>query len=146
LLRDCPFATVDQANPSAQADEAFTAGSAGPDVSETLLQYPVSVAKGQMKQFAETAIACSSFAANEQGLVLRVALVREAFPSFGDDTIALRISAVVVTRENLTIDSDVIAVRRGGTVLLVTNVGMPLNTGLSRTLVAAAYGKVPRKW
>ena len=142
LLADCPFATVGQVSSIAQESETFSAGSTGPDISEMLLQYPVSVAKGQMEQFAETANTCSSFPVSYHGVVLKIDITREAFPSFGDDTVALRISADVISAHNLTVDSDVVVVRRGGTMILVTNAGIPLDTGLTRTMVAAAEAKV----
>lgn len=146
LLDGCPFATVGQANPIAQAVEAFTAGSSGPDISEALLQYPVSVAEGQMTQFAETAKVCSSFPASDDGLVLKVTIASESFPTFGGDTVALRLSAIVIKANNQTINTDIVAVRHGGTIILITNVGVPLNTALTRTIVAAASAKVPSRW
>lgn len=146
LLDGCPFATVGQANPIAQAVEAFTAGSSGPDISEALLQYPVSVAEGQMAQFAETAKVCSSFPASADGLVLKVTIASESFPTFGGDTVALRLSAIVIKANNQTINTDIVAVRHGGTIILITNAGVPLNTALTRTIVAAASAKVPSRW
>jgi len=142
LLSACPFATVGQVNPAAQAQEAFSAGNSGPDISETLLQYPVSVAKGQLAQFAETANVCAIFSGNIQGTILRIAVTREAFHSFGDETVALSVSADVIRANNLTVNSDVVAVRQGGTVILITNAGIPLDTGLTRTLVSAAFARV----
>jgi hypothetical protein len=146
LLDGCPFATVGQVNPTAQAVEAFTAGSSGPDISEALLQYPVSVAEGQMAQFAETAKVCSSFPASADGLVLKVTIASESFPTFGGDTVALRLSAIVIKANNQTINTDIVAVRHGGTIILITNAGVPLNTALTRTIVAAASAKVPSRW
>jgi len=129
-------------NPIAQAQEAFSAGNSGPDISETLLQYPVSVAKGQLAQFAETANVCATFSGNEQGVILRIVITREAFPMFGDETVALSVSADVIRDNNLTVNSDVVAVRLDGTVILITNTGIPLDTALTRTLVSAAYARV----
>jgi hypothetical protein len=133
-------------NSIAQAGETFSAGSSGPDVSEVLLQYPVSVAKGELAQFAETAAKCGSFPVNYHNLVIKVSITLEAFPSLGDGTVALRISADVITANNLTVDSDLVAVRRGGTVILVTNAGVPLDTGLTRTIIAEANAKIPARW
>ena len=121
---------------------AFSASQTGPDITEALLQYTVSAAEDQMKQFAAVANVCSSFPANEQGIVLKVTISREAFPSFGDETLALRVSAVVVRADNQTVTSDVIAVRRGGTVVVVTNAGVPLDAALTRTVASAAYAKL----
>jgi hypothetical protein len=135
---------VGQTNPSAQAAAAFSASQTGPDITEALMQYPVSAAEDQMRQFAAVANECRSFPANDQGIVLAVTISREAFPSFGDQTIALRISAVVISADNQTVTSDVIAVRRGGTVVVVTNAGVPLNAALTRTVVSAAYAKLVR--
>jgi hypothetical protein len=142
LLAGCPFTTAGQANPLAQAAAAFSAGSSGPDVTEALLQYPVSVAEGQLDQFAATANVCSSFPVSYHGIVIKIDIAREAFPSFGDGTVALRISSDVI--HNLTVETDLVAVRRGGTVLLIVNTGIPLDTGLTRTIVAESYAKVPR--
>jgi hypothetical protein len=144
LLAGCPFTTAGQANPLAQAAAAFSAGSSGPDVTEALLQYPVSVAEGQLDQFAATANVCSSFPVSYHGIVIKIDIAREAFPSFGDGTVALRISSDVISDHNLTVETDLVAVRRGGTVLLIVNTGIPLDTGLTRTIVAESYAKVPR--
>jgi hypothetical protein len=141
LLSGCPFATTGQVNPTAQAQETFSAGNSGPDISEMLLQYPVSIAKGQMAQIAETANACSIFSGNDQGVILRVSVTREAFESFGDETVALRVSADVIRARNLTVNSDLVAVRLGGTVILITNGGIPLDTGLTQTLVSSAFSR-----
>ncbi len=111
-----------------------------------LLQYPVSVAKGQMKQFAETADACSSFPVSYHNVVIKIQITREAFSSLGDETVALRISADVISANNLTVDSDLVAVRRGRTIILVTNGGIQLDTGLTRAIIAAANAKVPARW
>jgi hypothetical protein len=113
----------------------------GPDISETLLQYPVSVAEMQMEQFAQVADECSSFAVTTHGLSIDVGIALEAFPSLGDQTLALRVSADVVT-DGITITGDVVAVRHEGTVMVVTNVALPLNSGLTRSVVAAAYANV----
>jgi hypothetical protein len=146
LLMGCQYAALGNATPSAQAIEAFTAGGgSGPYVTEALLQYPVSVAKAEMRQFAGIVNACGSFTVYYEGVEIRVSFFPEAFPALGSTTDALRMSAVVLSDADFSLATDIVAVRRGGTVLLVVNTGDPLSPGLTRTVVQSAYAKLVKK-
>ena len=76
---------------------------------------------------------------------IAVSLSREAFPVFGNNTVAVRITANLA-KYRLSISADVVAVRHGGTVIVVTNVALPLDSGLTQSTMAAAYAKVAARW
>ena len=114
-------------------------------MSETLLQYSVSGAEAQMRQFAQVAQACASFPVATHRVSIAVSLSREAFPVFGNDTIAVRVTANLA-KYRLSISADIVAVRHGGTVIVVTNVALPLDSGLTQSTMAAAYAKVAARW
>ena len=114
-------------------------------MSETLLQYSVSGAEAQMRQFAQVAQTCASFPVATHRVSIAVSLSREAFPVFGNDTVAVRITANLA-KYRLSISADVVAVRHGGTVIVVTNVALPLDSGLTQSTMAAAYAKVAARW
>jgi hypothetical protein len=145
LLAGCPSAAGGQVAPSAEASEAFGPRSGtGPEITEMLLQYRASTAEGQLTQFADAANACSSFPSTLQSLVLEIGITPEAFPSYGDDTVALRLSADMISDGDLLIDSDIVAVRYAGTlmVLVITNNAGQPDPVLTRTMVRAACMKV----
>jgi hypothetical protein len=143
-LTECPE-LGDGPNPDAQAAVAFTAGNQGPDVSETLLQYSVSAAKAQISLFTRVAQACNNLSFTAAGLTFSVGIVTEHPPGLGDESVALRINAAL-TAYNITINGDLVAVRHGGTVIVVTNVGLPLNAAVTQTVVSQGYAKVAARW
>jgi hypothetical protein len=143
-LTECPE-LGDGPNPDLQAAVAFTAGNQGPDISETLLQYSVSAAKAQISLFTGVAQACNNLSFTAAGLTFSVGIVTEHPPGLGDESVALRINAALAAY-NITISGDLVAVRHGGTVIVVTNVGLPLNAALTQTAVSQAYAKVAARW
>jgi hypothetical protein len=145
LQRVCPVLGGFGSGGSAQASAAYTRGGLGPDLSETLLQASVSGAETQIGQFAQVAQACGSFSIAVNGTYAAVAITIEAFPSVGDQTVALRISADLPAY-GVTISGDIVAVSHHGTVIVVTNVGLPLDSGLTRAVVTQAYAKVAARW
>jgi hypothetical protein len=142
LAAVCPAAGASQSAASAEATESFGAsGSAGPDISETLLQSPPSAAGRLLTQLADTARVCEAFTLNVDGATLRVGMAREAFPVYGDGTVALRITVEMMGNSTV-FDSDLVAVRHGGTVMLITATAPRLKPGLTRSAIAAAYARV----
>jgi hypothetical protein len=148
----CP-ALADGANPSETAIRAFVAD---PDstsityVTEELLQYTASGAKAQLDQFAQVANACPSISAviptSPFGkLTVEIGVADEAFPAVGDQTAAVRVTGDVVTL-GVTVSGDIVAVRQGGTVILVVNVAVQVNSGLTGSVVNNAYQKVAASW
>jgi len=144
-VASCPQLTEGQSDLSAEQAVAYTAGQLGPDLSETLLQNSVSGARTQLAGFGQVARACGHFALTADGLKMDITLATEPFPVSGDQTVALRIT-VVVLEYGVTINGDMVAVRHEGTVIVLTNVGYPLNSGLTESLTARAYAKVAARW
>jgi hypothetical protein len=150
----CPFA-AEGPQPFEEADASYSAGTTGTDVvtvTESLEQYSVGNAKKALTQFAAFATACSNLSFKFLGLTLSLDIARELFPSFGNGTVALRMVTRIVNDDDLLIDTDLVAVRYGGTVIVITNTatappGSQLFSGtLTRIAVAAAYKKVTALW
>ena len=152
LNNACP-AVGGGANPSETAIRAFVANpnsTSITDVTEELLQYPVSDAKAQLDQFAQVAKACPSFAvviptSSLGNLTVQIGVADEAFPAVGDQTAALRVTADVIT-VGVTVSGNIVAVRHGGTVILVVNVALQVDSGLTRSVLDEAYRKVAASW
>lgn len=146
-IGECPELNALSSSASAQAEVAFFRDSSSdPDaVSEMLLQYTIGDAEAQMKLFASVPQDCATLSAKAGGFDLAITISAESFPVTGDQTVALRINATLVGL-GTTISGDLVAVRHGGTLLLITNVGLPLDSGLTRSLVSMAYAKVAAQW
>ena len=78
-------------------------------------------------------------------LTVQVGVADEAFPAVGDQTAALRVTADVIT-VGVTVSGDIVAVRHGGTVILVVNVALQVDSGLTRLVLDEAYRKVAASW
>jgi acyl-CoA thioesterase len=89
---------------------------------------------------------CGSFSVTVGGLSLAVTATTVTFPQIGDQTAALQIN-VQVLADGVIVSGDVVAIRYGGTVIVVTNVAYPaLSQGLTESVAAAAYAKVASQW
>jgi len=140
-----PAATGPQ--PTEQADIAFTGGSTPLDtvtIVEALQQYSVSAAVEQMQQAARIVGQCNNTQTVQDGVHISLNLEREAFPSYGNGTVALRLVSTIPAYYDLTILSDLVFVRHGGTVIVITNTAeaQEFDPTLTRIAVAAAYKKV----
>lgn len=148
----CP-AVGGGANPSEMAIRAFVANpnsTSITDVTEELLQYTVTDAKAQLDQFAQVAKACPSFTvviptSSLGKLTVQIGVANEALPAVGDQTAAVRVTADVITF-GVTVSGDIVAVRHGGTVVLVVNVALQVDSGLTRSVLDEAYKKVAASW
>jgi len=94
--------------------------------------------------------ACPSFTvviptASLGKLTVQIGVADEAFPAVGDQTAALRVTADVITI-GVTVSGDIVAVRHGGTVILVVNVALQVDSGLTRSVLDEAYRKVATSW
>jgi hypothetical protein len=141
------------ASPSETAIRAFVANpdsTSIDDVTEELLQFTTSQAETQLDQFAQVVRACPSISVviptSIGKLQVQIGLADEAFSATGDQTAAIRVTADVVNLSNVTVSADIVAVRHGGTVLLVVNAALNVDSGLTRSVVAAAYEKVAARW
>jgi hypothetical protein len=142
----CQFAAAGP-QPTEQADIAFTGGSTPLDtvtVVEALQQYPVGAAVEQLQQAAEIVGHCNNTQTVQDGLHIFLNIEREAFPRYGNDTVALRLVSTIPAYYDLTILSDLVIVRHGGTVIVITNTAdeQVFDPTLTRIAVAAAYKKV----
>jgi hypothetical protein len=145
-LKYCPALSAGESGVSAQASQAFTAGSAGPDVSEGLFQDTVSGAEQMLGAFTTVPRTCGSFSTTVGTLQLAISVAAASFPSIGDQTAAVQVN-VTLAAYNATIYADVVAIRHGGTVIVITNVQYPgLDQGLTAAVATAAYNKVAARW
>jgi hypothetical protein len=143
LLSGCPYATQSEPAPSADVDADFGSSLIGPDIiTEELQQYPVSVAEAQLQQFAQTASQCATFSTYLDNFHVVITLVREAFPSLGDGAVALSLTADVISPYDLSVSSDIVAVRDGGTVMVITNTDPDLQFSDTESLAETAFNKL----
>jgi hypothetical protein len=142
------------ANPSAVAIRAFDANPNTAnvvEVTEELLQFTPSQAEAQLDQFAAVANACPTFTVNIPSslgnLQVQIGLAQEAFSGVGDQDAAILVTADVATAQgDIPVYADIVAVRHGGTVILVVNAALQVNSDLTSSVVDAAYGQVAARW
>ncbi len=149
----CP-AVGNGASPSLVATAAFVANPTSEtitEVTEELLQFTPAQAKAQLDQFAQVAEACPEF--NFQipftsGTIdAQIGIAQEAFSGVGDQDAAIRVTAVLTTAEgNVTVSGDIFAIRHGGTVILVVNAAIELDTDLTESVAKEAYQQVAALW
>lgn len=145
LATECPELN-DGPNPEAQAAASFTGGNYGPDISETLLQYSTSAAEAQISLFTEVAQTCNNLTFTADKLTFSVAITTESSPGLGDQSVELQINATLTADPSIVIGGDLVAVRHGGTVIVITNVGLPLETSVTPLVVSRAYTKAAALW
>jgi hypothetical protein len=145
-LKDCPALSAGQSGISAQVSQSFAAGQTGPDISEGLFQDTISGAR-QMEGAFRTAVAsCGSFSIVIKGVPFAVNATTIPFPSLGDQTAAIQVTVSQAALQ-FSISGDVVAIRHGGTVIVITNVSYPmLSTGLTEAVAEDAYAKVASRW
>lgn len=151
LSNACP--ALGGPNPSETAIRAFAKdpnSTSITDVTEELLQYTVSQAKAQLNQFAQVADECPSFTVviptSQLGkLTVQIGVAVQTFPGIGDQTAAIRVTADVITL-GVIVRGDIVAVRHGGTVILVVNVALQVDSGLTRSVAEGAFKKVAAQW
>jgi hypothetical protein len=137
---ECPALNDVQGDASEQAAAAFSAGPLGPEVSEDLLQYSVPVAERMLTQFDQVADTCHTLTATTGQYHIVFTVVVEPFAVSGDGTVALRVTAVI--NGTVPVVGEIVGVRLGGTVIVLTNFAYPSDTGLTPPIVATAYRKL----
>ncbi|HEY3871865.1 MAG TPA: hypothetical protein VGM10_26115 [Actinocrinis sp.] len=145
-VAQCPALNELQSSADAEADISFSSSSLGPYISETLLQYSVPAAQAQIAQFAEVANSCSDMQFAIEGLDIDASLAVEPFPPFGDQTSALLLTADVLTLGGFVINGEIVGVRHGGTVIVISNVAYPPDTSLTPEVVSRALANVTARW
>jgi hypothetical protein len=149
----CP-AVGGGASPSETAIGAFVANQTSQsitEVTEELLQFTPSQAMAQLDQFATVASGCPEFtieiptsAGNDQ---VQIGLTQEAFSGVGDQDADVGVTADVTTKEGgVLVYADIVAVRHGGTVILVVDAALQLNTDQTDSIVKEAYNQVAARW
>jgi len=140
-MTDC----AGQKDPSATGRQArimMQAGPTGPFVGETLMAMSDADATRLVRGLDQVTKNCGAFDGGSAGGVkFDVAIGHLTFPRVGDDTAAFRMTATV-EQAGAAVYAHVVAVRRGGLVVLV--VAMQLNSpdvGTTEGLVQRAYAK-----
>jgi hypothetical protein len=141
----CPALSAGQSGVTAQASEFLMAGQAGPFIDEALLQDSVSGAE-QMVSALTAVASCGAIPLTVAGTTLDVTLAPESFPALGDQQAAVAVNVSVPGGSTTVHIGDIAAVRHGGTVIEVTNVGFPLNGPLTAEVATDALAKVAARW
>jgi hypothetical protein len=149
----CP-AVGNGASPSEVAIAAFVANPSSvtiTEVTEELLQFTPDEAKAQLDQFAQVAEACPEFNVQvpsaEGTIQAQIGLAQEAFSGIGDQDAAIRVTADLTTQEgDVAISGDIFAIRHGGTVILVVNAAIQLDTDLTDSVAKEAFQQVAARW
>jgi hypothetical protein len=149
-LKECPALNAGQSGITAQVNDYFVSGNAATgaetDVSEGLFQDTVTGARQMVGAFRTAVASCGSFSFTVKGVPFAVSAALISFPSMGDQTAAVQVT-VSQAAAHFSISGDVVAIRLGGTVIVITNVGYPtLSTGLTDAVASDAYAKVASRW
>lgn len=143
----CPDAAKGP-QPSKAASIGFTTGTGLNTMTliEGLQQYSAGAALATLKQVADIVSECNNIKFHEAGLDVRMNVEREAFPSYGNGTVALRAVSDITNANDTMVDTDIVAVRHGGIVIVITNTAEAqiFDPSLTRLAVAAAYKKAAR--
>ena len=145
----CP-AAGNGASPSEVAIAAFVANPTSEsitEVTEELLQFTPSQAEAQLNLFAQVASACPDFSfvipSSQGNIPAQIGLTQEAFSGIGDQDAAIRVTVDLTTAEGVVaVYGDIVAVRHGGTVILVVNAALQLDTALTDSVAKQAYERV----
>jgi len=121
------------------------------EVTEELLQFTPGQAVAQLNQFAQVAMACPEFSivipTAEGNIPAQIAVIQEALSGIGDQDAAIQITADLTTPlGEVTLSGDIVAVRLGGTVILVVNAAVQLDTDLTNSVLSRAYEQVAARW
>ena len=121
------------------------------EVTEELLQFTPSQAEGQIQLFTNVAAACPVFGfdigTSAGQMHVQISVSQEAFPGYGDQAAAVRLTADATLQGQTTVVyADIVAVRYGGTIILVVNVALHPDTPLTASIVKAAYDRAVARW
>ena len=132
---------------SAQASVTYAAASAGIVISEGLFQDTVSGAEQMVGAFTTVPSTCGRFTATVGKASLPVTISAIPFPSVGEETAAVQVNITVPAYNNITVSCDMVAIRHGGTVVVVVNLDYPvLKKGLTQSVTQDAYAKAAALW
>jgi hypothetical protein len=138
------------ASPSEMAIAAFVANPNSvsiTEVTEELLQFTPDQAKAQLDLFAQVANACPEFSfqipTSVGNVAAQIGLTQEALSGIGDQDAAIRVTAdLTIQGTDIPVYADIVAIRHGGTVILVVNAAIQLDTGLTDSVAKEAYQQV----
>ena len=101
-----------------------------------------------MSRIRSASSSCHSFSATDPTLgKINFAVTSLATPSHGDETAALRVTMNPEKYSGVTILENLVAIRHGGTLLLITDTDVnSIDDALTSSVVSKAYDKVARRW
>jgi hypothetical protein len=145
---NCPALDDDfSGGASGTAEALFKKADTGPFVRERLRQLSVDAAARAVSAIAGLPRACAAFTGTTPALgTVRFTVNALAVPQFGDGAAGLRITmrpeaVSVVVYEN------VVVVRRGGTIILITHVDLTsIDNALTSSCASKAYQKTKLVW
>ncbi|WP_329318093.1 hypothetical protein [Streptomyces sp. NBC_01262] len=89
--------------------------------------------------------ACSSFTGKVAGYDVSFTAAALSLPATGDRSTTTQFTGVI-TQLGVTLYADVRAIQHGSTVIVVSHVGLAVDTGLTRDTANTAYKKVAARW
>lgn len=149
-LKKCKALSAGQRGVTAQVAVSFSDGGTQPDgtvkpyVSEGLIQNSVAGAKQMVGAFATIPRTCGPYSLKVQGVQISITITTEPFSRIGDEAAELKVT--ISAGQFSAAVGEVIAIRHGGTVILVTDAALPLHSGLTRQVAVRAYRKVAARW
>ncbi len=147
-LSGCPPLDTDfTAGATASAEVLFRKDGSSPFIRERLRQFPVPGAQAAMSRIRSASSSCHSFSGTDPTLgKVDFTVTTMATPSYGDETAALRVT-MKPERYPATILENLVAIRRGGTLLMISDTDVnSIDNALTSSVVSKAYDKVTRHW
>jgi hypothetical protein len=144
----CPALDSDfSSGSSASAEALLTKAAAGVSIRERLRQFSEAGAKAVVSRIRGAAGSCAKFTGTDPKLGrMTFTVTRLSQPAHGDDSTALRIT-VKPDAYDVMIFENLVAVRHGGTLLVITHVApTTIDNGLTAAATATAYRKLTPLW
>jgi hypothetical protein len=144
-LSGCPALTSNPMGVSDQAAVNLTGPGAATSVSETLMQLTAGDAAKAMASYAAMSTSCRSFTGQVDTYPVAFSTAPLAVTALGDQRTAVRITGYVLAL-HVSIYTDVVVVRHGGTLIVVIDVGLTPETAFTGQIASKAYAKVAARW
>jgi len=143
----CSLLSEDPAGMTASAAVALNRGGPlGTTLTETLMQLSTGDATAAITRYAGLSTSCHTFTATVSGSQITFTTTPLDFPSLGDGTVAARIVASFEGIGTVAAE-DVVIVRRGGTLILLSNAGSSsVDSGLTVSSARTSLQKVAARW
>ena len=144
-LSGCPALTSNPIGVSGQAAVNLTGPGTATSVSESLMQLTAGNAAKAMASYAAMSTSCRSFTGQVDTYPVAFSTAPLAVTALGDQRTAVRITGYVLAL-HVSIYTDVVVVRHGGTLIVVIDVGLTPETAFTGQIASKAYANVAARW